>query len=411
MARKRLVAALALLAFLPASRAEDPPGFAVLTDVSWSGSASEAPGWKTAGFDESGWRTVRANETAAGNQARYGTLNMFGQPSPAAWIWANAPGDLCFVRRVFTVKPGFQRAEMLLSADDRAEVFLNGTPVAVSDTLLAPWGVRGGAVLVDLLPWLQDGENVLAAKLVNRQGPKGFVAELRIDGQPFLALPPREGSLPESVGVELERLAAELDAPALDSREAATAELSRLVERHGFVVGARVAALARKAASPEVRWRARVAWSKILPRFGPPEQRGDLWGFGRLGLYDLEDLWAAPDDREVVAMRHLVAASVHVVADPDRFARFVGHELDGATDHQAVRIVAFASFLDLREAAPELVALLARRPATDAGALAASALGRLGDDSHASALERAGHCGFAPTERAVARALAAIRSR
>lgn len=130
---------------------------------------------------------VPAEGTAGPTQhgVHFREANVLGVPTHAQYIWGDFRAEGC-LERAIDVPPGIRRAEMLFVADDEVEISVNSSRVDFYSTGAATWGERGCAVLVDLLPWLEDGCNLLRARVANRGGCAGFVAEIRIDGESFV---------------------------------------------------------------------------------------------------------------------------------------------------------------------------------------------------------------------------------
>jgi alpha-L-rhamnosidase len=116
-------------------------------------------------------------------------------PAPAAtpvglagahWIWfpegnprVSAPAEYRYFRTTFTVTTGtVSDAQLVVTADDTVDIWLNGKPLAASP--------RGGdswrrAVFVDLRPAIVNGANTIAiAARNNTVGPAGVIGRVRV---------------------------------------------------------------------------------------------------------------------------------------------------------------------------------------------------------------------------------------
>ncbi|MEU4247157.1 family 78 glycoside hydrolase catalytic domain [Amycolatopsis sp. NPDC026612] len=103
----------------------------------------------------------------------------------AHWIWypegnarVAAPAGTRYFRTTFTVPAGaVTDARLVLTGDDTADVWLNGTPLASSARTRDSW--RTG-LPVDLRPALVPGGNTLAVAVRNDGGPAGLLGRLRV---------------------------------------------------------------------------------------------------------------------------------------------------------------------------------------------------------------------------------------
>ncbi|MET8998755.1 family 78 glycoside hydrolase catalytic domain [Amycolatopsis sp. NPDC004169] len=109
-------------------------------------------------------------------------------PPPLAgahWIWypegdarVAAPAGTRYFRTTFTVPAGaVTDARLVLTGDDTADVWLNGTPLASSARTADSWR---RALPVDLAPALVPGGNTLAVAVRNDGGPAGLLGRLRV---------------------------------------------------------------------------------------------------------------------------------------------------------------------------------------------------------------------------------------
>jgi putative heme-binding domain-containing protein len=98
------------------------------------------------------------------------------------WIWhaaTNAPRSgeqVVYFRKTFRTPSLLWNARLTLSADDDADVFLNGIAVATCRHWDQP-------VRSEVSVRLNQGENVLAIRARNRSGPAGLLVHLNLNGQ------------------------------------------------------------------------------------------------------------------------------------------------------------------------------------------------------------------------------------
>ncbi|MDQ7806419.1 family 78 glycoside hydrolase catalytic domain [Amycolatopsis sp. A133] len=105
--------------------------------------------------------------------------------SGAHWIWypegdarVAAPAGTRYFRTTFTAPAGaVTGARLVLTGDDTADVWLNGTPLASSARTADAWRT---ALPVDLQPALVPGVNTLAVAVRNAGGPAGLLGRLRV---------------------------------------------------------------------------------------------------------------------------------------------------------------------------------------------------------------------------------------
>jgi hypothetical protein len=115
-----------------------------------------------------------------------------------AWVWHpdgdalhEAPaGDCCFRRRVVLPDRPIQSARFVLTADNHAELRINGDAAGTTDG--APEGWRRPVVL-DVQRWLRAGDNLLALRATNAAGaganPAGVIGVLSVEfaaGEPLV---------------------------------------------------------------------------------------------------------------------------------------------------------------------------------------------------------------------------------
>lgn len=388
----------------------------IVSGESWKATGDAAEGWEKPDFDAKGWRDAENIAGPAVGGDNFGVEVMFGFPSKAQWIWTGT-GQFAYFRMAFDAPKTIDRAELIHMADDFSDVYLNGELIARFSTDKNPWGWRGGAEVVGLVPYLLSGKNTLAVKVKNNNasGPMGFAAELRINGEPFV--PPLEiktPPLPEEVGNEIDAWRPKIDDDDFNVREQASKKLTELVEKssgkHRAALRGRLQALLAKSPSVEAKKRLEALLTlvpePVETQLDPPEGKDVRHGFGRLDRDGLRNIWKSPADRYVVVVRHLMAARALAVASKDDFAKLVGEVLKDGTEIEKERVIAYVSLLECRSQLDVLRKTLEDEPKTKAGALAASALGRLGDKGDRTLLEKASKCGYTPTERAAQRGLA-----
>lgn len=407
----------------PAPPAAAGPGEAlvVVSDGAWRARNRAAPWATRPDVDEEGpgWFPARALPGPEPWGACYAADNMLGVPSAARWIWCDEGCPDGVVRRALELPAGFTRAEALLVCDDRAELFVNGELVAAYDTNAGAWGHRGGAVVVDLRPWLVEGRNVVAATVLNRMGPGGLALDLRVDGPPLvppLALTFSPARLAELAAFD--QWARRLARPG--ERAHAVEGLGRLVARHGHAFADRIDALLR-APDPDVRLVAgglRALLEPRVPDLSPrPGRGGPQFSYPRLRPDEAEAevvaLWTRGPTEQVVTVRNLLALHVLALDRPAAVIEAARRTLarHAQDDVVVARVVASARALGLRGLAPELAALLEAKAGTRLGAAAASALGPCGEPGDVAALEAAARSSHGPTARAAGRALRELRSR
>jgi alpha-L-rhamnosidase len=106
--------------------------------------------------------------------------------SGAHWIWypegdprVDAPAAHRYFRTTFTVADGaVSDAQLVVTADDTVDVWLNGTPLAASARGTDSWRQ---AIFVDLRPALTAGTNTLAVAASNTvAGPAGVIGRVRV---------------------------------------------------------------------------------------------------------------------------------------------------------------------------------------------------------------------------------------
>lgn len=377
----------------------------VVTDDSWQGAVEAEAGWEKPETVLE-WDKAVIGVGPSGHGDRYAPPNMIGVVTRAAWITAGE-GKSCVLRRIVDVPKGFRRAELAFAADDGVTLFVNGEKAAGWDVTKAAWGVRGGAGLVDLSPFLVEGRNAIGAILVNDSGPWGFVAELRIDGSPFLP-PTVNERLGKDALRQVDEIVRKLDSNDLLQRSEAAKALAALAEKHGSAMLATLQDLANSG-SEEVKAAAAAAIERIVPPLDPPEGKDATFGYGRIDFAFLRKLIGAPDERQHVLIKWLMGAKALAMKNEGNVVDVIRGPLDGGSDVVWERAVRYAAFLECKALAPVLIDALKARAKTPTGAWAAAAIGRLGLKNGVEALKAASTCGYAPTERAAKRSLALLK--
>ncbi|RYD72412.1 MAG: hypothetical protein EOP84_23210, partial [Verrucomicrobiaceae bacterium] len=104
-----------------------------------------------------------------------------GSAQTAEWIWHNNPGgtaadgEVRYFRRVVTVASKILKAELQVSADNQAVVWVNGKEVGASPAWDQPLKVD---VTNKLTSW---GDNVIAIRAKNESGVAALVAVLTLE--------------------------------------------------------------------------------------------------------------------------------------------------------------------------------------------------------------------------------------
>src|SRR4051812_21423055 len=95
------------------------------------------------------------------------------QAQTAEWLWDSNKDDssgtqVRYFRKVLDVPKSFVRAELVTTADDKGEVFINGQLVATIKDWKEP-------VVVDVTKHLHEGSNVISARIENTGAKAGFI--------------------------------------------------------------------------------------------------------------------------------------------------------------------------------------------------------------------------------------------
>ncbi len=99
------------------------------------------------------------------------------QAQTPQWIWHSATNSqTVYFRKTFRTPPLTWNARLTVAGDDRAEVFLNGVSVGSCNDWRQP--MRN-----ELSVRLNQGENVIAVRGENRDGPAGLLVHFNVNGQ------------------------------------------------------------------------------------------------------------------------------------------------------------------------------------------------------------------------------------
>lgn len=381
------------------SRAAPPQILA--SGAGWRASDVPGLGWAGDQFDDSRWSTVETpcsdNPDCFGDP-RCSPANCLGIATAAQWIWSPTRQPRCYVRTHVLVQGDLERAELLVLADDNVRVYVNGLFVQEWDTLTSGyWGTRGCAAVVDLLPFLRAGDNVLAFDLTDRMLRRGLAAEVRLNSPPLFAVraPQEEAAAPLSAAEVQPRLAAladRLGAPTWGEREDATAELLALVRRLPDRGRAFLEEL-RGSTDPETAWRAQAVLDAVSPPKAPAGT-GDALSLPDLGLDGLVALLTSDLQRPRNLYRHCHAAAAVIEEDGARAGTELAALLrPGWSSAIQARVVQMADLLEARALLPA-VREYVRTAADDLTLVwAVSALAKMGTTEDVELLDRiaAGH--------------------
>src|SRR5882762_9777666 len=107
-------------------------------------------------------------------------LNFCANAQTPQWIWhpnsgqAVTNGEVRFFRKTFAIEGRAQKATLEVAADNNAEVFLNGESVATAQS-------HSEATHTDVAGKLKTGENLLAVRGLNQEGPAALLVRLEIN--------------------------------------------------------------------------------------------------------------------------------------------------------------------------------------------------------------------------------------
>lgn len=143
-------------------------GRIISTNQDWKVSNSPRGGWKGQNFDDCGWQ----NAIELGDyqsEERPATIDIFGDDTPAKWIWAPEHDDAVYFR--YVVGGGDC---VRIAADSEYRLYLNGERIGKGSN----WQKSKTFSDIDL----KNGD-VIAVEATNDDGPAGLIAELIVNGQ------------------------------------------------------------------------------------------------------------------------------------------------------------------------------------------------------------------------------------
>jgi alpha-L-rhamnosidase len=153
--------------------------------------------WRVRVWDGQGragdWSATNTFETGLRASASEWTGDFIGQGAiapdlaGASWIWypegdpaAGAPPATRYFRRTLEFGAVPARATLVVTGDDTADVWVNGTQVSTSPRVADSWKT---AVVVDLTGRLTAGANTIAVRSENTtQSPTGLIGKLSVQG-------------------------------------------------------------------------------------------------------------------------------------------------------------------------------------------------------------------------------------
>jgi hypothetical protein len=109
----------------------------------------------------------------------FSTTSLCLRAQTPEWIWhsndGNAPasGEVRYFRKTFTIRGQPAKAVLAVAADNEATVWLNGKPAGNSDS-------HDHAAYSEVTAHLKAGENLLAVRAANHDGPAGLLVSLEI---------------------------------------------------------------------------------------------------------------------------------------------------------------------------------------------------------------------------------------
>ncbi|MEU9385538.1 family 78 glycoside hydrolase catalytic domain, partial [Streptomyces sp. NPDC048279] len=154
--------------------------------------------WRVRVWDTRGraatWSEPAWFETGLLAPAQEWSAAFIGRPpgpdlSGATWIWypegdpaSQAPVATRSFRRTFTLAAAPAAAGLIVTGDDTADVWVNGTKVSSSRRVTDSWK---SAATVDVTRYLRSGDNTLAVASQNTTlSPAGLIAKLTVTGGP-----------------------------------------------------------------------------------------------------------------------------------------------------------------------------------------------------------------------------------
>jgi len=151
--------------------------------------------WQVRAWDGQGragaWSATQTFETGLRAPASEWTADFIGQTAVApglggaSWIWypegdpaAGAPPATRYFRRTLDLAAAPTGATLVVTGDDTADVWVNGTQVSTSPRVFDSWK---NAAVVDLTGRLTAGANTIAVRSENTtQSPTGLIAKLSV---------------------------------------------------------------------------------------------------------------------------------------------------------------------------------------------------------------------------------------
>jgi len=161
------------------------PALASLTRYTWQVRVWDGQGRAGA------WSATQTFETGLRTPASEWSGDFIGQAAVApdlggaSWIWypegdpaAGLPPSTRYFRRTLDLAAAPTRATLVVTGDDTADVWVNGTPVSASPRVFESWK---SAAVVDLTGRLASGANTIAVRSENTtQSPTGVIAKLAV---------------------------------------------------------------------------------------------------------------------------------------------------------------------------------------------------------------------------------------
>jgi alpha-L-rhamnosidase len=167
------------------------PALGSLTAYTWRVRVWDAQG------RASGWSPVQRFETALRAPATEWTGAFIGRSAAgpdlagASWVWypegdpaGGIPPATRFFRKTVQLTAAAPKATLVVTGDDTATVWVNGTQVSTSPRSTDSWKQ---AAVVDVGSLLTTGANVIAISSENTtQSPAGMIAKLTVQGGPTI---------------------------------------------------------------------------------------------------------------------------------------------------------------------------------------------------------------------------------
>ncbi len=362
----------------------------IVTDNTWKASTRGAPGWNTDDFNDTQWVAAEApcSGTPETSGIYHNVINSLGFPTKALWTWSPGTPPTCFLRKHLTIPEGLARAEMAMMVDDNVKAYVNGVFVHEWDTRHF-WGYRGCAAVVNLLPFLRPGKNIMAFALEDRGGAQGLAAEIRLNGRPFRTdwitpppLPPQDDIIRKT-----QELIQILGADDWTEREKATKALIQLAQAYGLSLKPLLES-SLKNEDPEIRLRLQLVL-KIV--FGPPEVADDeaIRQFAVFSLSDLETLMQTPGEKDCNAYRLYYSAGHLLSQNRTETVNLLARILQSPRTKDTIgRVLQMVDLLEVPELLPEIDKIMESLTEGLELVRAVSALARSGGPDELQALEK-----------------------